>query len=167
MNPDQQAVQKILDLASSWAESGHTGLQRTLGLLNVGRIGIEEAVKKAGRDLTALAEAGADLRAKGLKAEETIRRVNNIAAIRAEKALAEAAQEVLDPSKVVGGVEDTSRWDRQYAEEVKKLGNKIVTSKPVVGLRGNRMAMAALAGLGGAASGATLASLLNQPKEEV
>ena len=132
MNPDQQAVQKILELASSWAESGHTGLQRTLGLLNVGRIGVEEAVKKAGRDLTVLAEAGADLRAKGLKAEETVRRVNNIAAIRAQK----------------------------------ELTNKIITSKPVSGLAGRRMAVTALAGLGGAASGVTLANLLNQPEEK-
>tara|TARA_X000001036_G_scaffold231989_1_gene216757 strand:+ start:440 stop:910 length:471 start_codon:yes stop_codon:yes gene_type:complete len=154
MNPDQQAVQKILELASSWAESGHTGLQRTLGLLNVGRIGVEEAVKKAGRDLTVLAEAGADLRAKGLKAEETVRRVNNIAAIRAQKALAELAEPV-PQGNVASSI-----------GKAKELTNKIITSKPVAGLRGNRMAMAALAGLGGAASGATLASLLNGETKE-
>lgn len=146
MNPDQQAVAKILDLASSWADSGHTGLQRTLGLLNVGRIGIEEAVKKAGRDLTLLAEAGADLRAKGLKAEETVRRVNNIAAIRAQKALAEQVEDV-------------------PVNQSQELTKKILNSKPVVGLRGNRMAMAALAGLGGAATTSALINLLSQPEE--
>ena len=146
MNPDQQAVAKILDLASSWADSGHTGLQRTLGLLNLGRIGAVEAAKKAGRDLTLLAEAGADLRAKGLKAEEMVRRANNIAAIRAQKVLAEQVADV-------------------PVNKSQELTRKIITSKPVAGLRGNRMAMAALAGLGGAASGATLASLLNQPEE--
>ena len=155
MNPDQQAVQKILELASSWAESGHTGLQRTLGLLNVGRIGVEEAVKKAGRDLTVLAEAGADLRAKGLKAEETVRRVNNIAAIRAQKALAELAEPV-PQGNVASSI-----------GKAKELTNKIITSKPVSGLLGRRMAMASLAGLGGAASGVALANLLNQPEEKV
>ena len=114
--------------------------------MNVGRIGIVEAAKKAGRDLTLLAEAGADLRAKGLKAEETIRRVNNIAAIRAEKALAEEVVE-------------------EPISKSKELTKKILNSKPVVGLRGNRMAMAALAGLGGAASASALINLLNQPEE--
>ena len=55
----------------------------------------------------------------------------------------------------------------QNVKKAKELTNKIITSKPVTGLLRNRMAMASLAGLGGAASGVTLANLLNQPEEKV
>ena len=169
MNPDSQGLNRILQAADAWASSGHTGFQKHIGLFKVGLIGAEEAARRSFNDIKILAEAG-DNTAKAvvrnvlykIYGEDTY---NEMAKINlAEKN--QSSQEVLDPSKVVGGVEDTSRWDRQYAEEVKKLGNKIVTSKPVVGLRGNRMAMAALAGLGGAASGATLASLLNKGTNE-
>ena len=154
MNPDSQGLNRILQAADAWASSGHKGFQKHIGLFKVGLIGAEEAARRSFNDLKILAEAG-DNTAKAvvrnvlykMYGEDTY---NEMAKINlAEKN--QSSQEVVD----------------QTVNKAKELTNKIITSKPVVGLRGNRMAMAALAGLGGAASGATLASLLNQPKEEV
>mgnify|MGYP001241175113 CR=1 FL=1 len=121
MNPDKEAVNRLLGLASQWAEAGHTGLQRTIGLLNIGRIGVTEAVARAGRDLNKLVEAGVDLRGKGLKAEEAIRRVNNIARIRKEK------------------------------DDAEELATKLTNAQPLIGPKGRRMAMMGLGGAGIAA----------------
>ena len=170
MNPDNQGINRILQAADAWASSGHQGLQRTIGALNLGRIGVEEAARRSFNDIKILAEAG-DNTAKAvvrnvlyrMYGEDTYNEMAKINLADKNKTV----QEVIDPSKVLGGVEDTSKWDKKYAEEVKKLRNKIVTSKPLTGVLRNRMAMASLAGLGGAASGVTLANLLNQPEERV
>ena len=153
MNPDSQGLNRILQAADAWASSGHTGFQKHIGLFKVGLIGAEEAARRSFNDIKILAEAG-DNTAKAvvrnvlykMYGEDTY---NEMAKINlAEKN--QSSQEVVD----------------QTVNKAKELTNKIITSKPVAGLRGNRMAMAALAGLGGAASGATLASLLNKGTNE-
>ena len=136
MNPDKEAVNRLLGLASQWAEAGHTGLQRTIGLLNIGRIGVTEAVARAGRDLNKLVEAGVDLRGKGLKAEEAIRRVNNIARIRKEK------------------------------DDAAELATKLTNAQPLIGPKGRRMAMLGLAGLGGLGAIGGTAALVNAANSE-
>ena len=154
MNSDSQGLNRILQAADAWASSGHTGFQKHIGLFKVGLIGAEEAARRSFNDLKILAEAGDNT------AKAVVRNV--LYKMYGEDTYNEMAKiNLAEKNQTPKGNVASS------IEKAKELTNKIITSKPVAGLSGRRMAMAALAGLGGAATGTTLASLLNQPKEEV
>ena len=155
MNPDSQGLNRILQAADAWASSGHTGFQKHIGLFKVGLIGAEEAARRSLNDMKILAEAG-DNTAKAL--------VRNVL----YKMYGEDTYNEMAKINLADKNQTSQENVASSINKAKELTNKIITSKPVAGLRGNRMAMAALAGLGGAASGATLASLLNgETKEDV
>ena len=154
MNPDNQGINRIIKAADASASSGHQGLQRTLGAFNLGRISLEEAARRSFNDIKILAEAGDNT------AKAVVRNV--LYRMYGEDTYNEMAKiNLADKNQTSPEVVD------QNVKKAKELTNKIITSKPVTGLLRNRMAMASLAGLGGAASGVTLANLLNQPEESV
>ena len=148
-------INRVLEAADSWASAGHKGFQRTMGALNVGRITVEEATKRALEDIVILANAGDQV------AKTVVRHV---------LLQTQGADEYIKQAiNNLGSVDEVKNRLTNQGYDAEALTQKIVSAKnaqPILGPRGRRMAMLGLAGLGGIGAIGGTAALVNAANSE-